>query len=97
MTILQQLSQVLADLWDTAEVGVRHQILPSHLFENVEQLLGVLEVPDEGGVVVETPERDLVAPGVLGPDPFALVVHDYLEHDPDALLAQDLGCIQGGK
>ena len=77
-------------LWHTAEVWVRHQLLPHQLLKGLFELAAVLEISEEGGGVVEAPEAGLVASGVLLPNGLGLMSLDDLQHDSDTLGTQHL-------
>ncbi len=82
--------QARSDLGDAAESWVRDELLPCDLPEELPELPTVLEVPDEGGEVIESPEGQLEAAGVLRVDGAALVAEDDFVDHANAFLAQDL-------
>ena len=67
-----------------------NEFLANNEFEELLELVAMLEIPDKWREVVEAPKSDLVAASMLWPDTSGLIPQHYLSHHSHTLLTQNL-------
>ena len=67
-----------------------NEFLANNEFEELLELVAMLEIPDKWREVVEAPKSDLVAASMLWPDTSGLVPQHYLSHHSHTLFTQNL-------